>query len=176
MSRLHLPDLNQTITQYGEVQQFLQGKGIHYERWVLPVAVAPQADERTVLSAYGDFLTPYMKKNKYQTADVICIREDMPQLPELKNKFLQEHTHSEDEVRFFVSGKGLFWFHIPDAPIFSVLCEAGDLLSVPAGIRHWFDMGEKPYVKVIRMFIDPQGWIAQYTNSQVETRYTEFSL
>lgn len=176
MSCLHLPDLKHTITNYVEIQSYLQGKGIHYERWELPVAVAEDADEKTVLSAYGDFLAPYMEKQGYQTADVVCVHAGTPQVGEVRKKFLSEHTHSEDEVRFFVKGRGLFWFHLPETPIFSVLCQEGDLLSVPAGVQHWFDIGETPYVKAIRMFLDPQGWIAQYTHSKVEARYAEFSL
>ena len=176
MSSLYIPASKHTITSSREIQTYLHDRGIYFARWELPVEIAEDADEPTVLSAYGDFLTPYMAENGYQTADVVCLHAGMPQLTEIRRKFLQEHTHSEDEVRFFVKGQGLFWFHLPEVPVFSLLCQAGDLLSVPAGFRHWFDMGENPYVKVIRIFMDPQGWVAQYTHSQIEARYAGFSL
>src|SRR3989338_1518681 len=141
MSFLHFPDENRTIPNYAEIQAYLHTHGIQYERWELPVLVAEDADEKTVLSAYGEFLTPYMEKHGYQTADVVCVQAVTPQVGEIRKKFLSEHTHSEDEVRFFVEGQGLFWFHLPETPVFSVLCQKGDLLSVPAGMQHWFDMG-----------------------------------
>lgn len=84
-----------------------------------------------------------MKNSGYKTADVISINATTENYNTLRTKFLAEHTHSEDEIRFFVDGKGLFWFNLEKVPVFNLLCEAGDLISVPAGTKHWFDAGEK---------------------------------
>ncbi|MCI4239589.1 acireductone dioxygenase, partial [Dickeya dianthicola] len=65
----------------------------------------------------------------YQSWDVISMRADNPQKAALRTKFLSEHTHGEDEVRFFVEGAGLFCLHV-DGRIFQILCEKNDLLSV----------------------------------------------
>jgi 1,2-dihydroxy-3-keto-5-methylthiopentene dioxygenase len=113
-----------------------------------------------------------MEKHGYKTADVINVNEETPNLPAIRQKFLKEHTHSEDEVRFFVDGQGYFWFNLGgDEPIFNVLCERGDLISVPAGTRHWFDMGTPAFVKAIRIFIDTSGWVPEYTESGINERY-----
>jgi 1,2-dihydroxy-3-keto-5-methylthiopentene dioxygenase len=91
--------------------------------------------------------------------------------------FLAEHTHSEDEIRFFVDGKGLFWFHLDEEEVFNLLCERGDLISVPAGTKHWFDAGEtNPFVKAIRIFIDMSGWVPNYTESGKETEFIDFNF
>ena len=79
--------------------------------------------------------------------------------PELDLKFAPE-------VRFFVDGRGLFFLH-PDENVYAVLCEKGDLLSVPAGVKHWFDTGAEPHLKVIRLFTTPEGWVAQYTGDAI---------
>ena len=39
--------------------------------------------------------------------NVISIAPDNPKREELRGKFLDEHFHKEDEVRFFVAGSGL---------------------------------------------------------------------
>lgn len=135
---------------------------------------APDADQETVLHAYANSLKPYMEANGYQTADVINIHPETPNYEAIRNKFLSEHTHTEDEVRFFVEGQGHFWFNLDNDkdPIFNVLCEAGDLISVPANTKHWFDAGkENPNVKAIRVFIDQSGWVPHYTESGIDKSY-----
>jgi 1,2-dihydroxy-3-keto-5-methylthiopentene dioxygenase len=95
----------------------------------------------------------------------------------IRSKFLAEHTHSEDEIRFFVDGKGIFWFNLETEPVFNLLCEKGDLISVPAGTKHWFDAGDNnPFVKAIRIFIDMSGWVPNYTESKLEQNFSNFKM
>ena len=79
-------------------------------------------------------------------------------------KFSQEHTHSEDEVRFTVQGSGVFHIHPPEGPVFGVQVESGDLINVPAGTRHWFDLCEDRTIRCIRLFLDPAGWAPHYVD------------
>ena len=170
MAVLNTPDKKQSITEFGAIKKFLDVRGILIEPWAASAEFSADAAQDEILHAYRPTLKPYMEKHGYQVADVIAVHPETPNLDALKEKFLREHTHSEDEVRFFVEGKGYFWFNHNDE-IFCVTCEAGDLMSVPKGYKHWFDMGEKPFVKVIRIFIDPAGWVPEYTDSDVEQRY-----
>jgi 1,2-dihydroxy-3-keto-5-methylthiopentene dioxygenase len=113
-----------------------------------------------------------MKKNGYVNADVINVHKDTPNIEAIRQKFLSEHTHAEDEVRFFVDGEGEFFFHLKDRnEVFSLLCQKGDFISVPKGYTHWFDLAPKYHVKAIRVFMTPEGWVANYTNSGVEKKY-----
>jgi len=77
------------------------------------------------------------------TSDVISIAPDSPEREAMRQKFLDEHFHQEDEVRFFVAGSGLFSLHI-NGKVYEIRCEQGDLIGVPDGTRHWFDMGPAP--------------------------------
>ena len=88
----------------------------------------------------------------------------------IRRKFLAEHTHSEDEVRFFVEGQGLFCLHIGEE-VLQVLCEADDWISVPAGTKHWFDMGPKPAFCALRFFDNPDGWVAAFTGDPIASLY-----
>lgn len=171
MTILFIPDEQKKISDQSQIKTYLNERGIRYEHWSLPEPLERDADQETVLTTYASKINPYMEKYGYQTADVICVSEETPNISEIRKKFLQEHTHSEDEVRLFAKGQGLFWFSIPGQAVFSLLCEEGDLISVPANFPHWFDLGEKPYVKAVRMFTDPAGWVANYTGSGVDGGY-----
>src|SRR3546814_8454772 len=85
--------------------------------------------------------TEYDVRIRDWSSDVCSSDLDNPNLEQMRAKFLDEHFHKEDEVRFFVAGSGLFTLHVGDK-VYEILCEAGDLVSVPDGTTHWFDMGQ----------------------------------
>ena len=177
MAILHVPDQDQKLTEPAAIKSFLADRGVWFDQWEANAELAEDADQETVLQAYQHVLKPYMNANGYQTADVISVHPKLPNLDMLKNKFLTEHTHSEDEVRFFVDGEGLFWFNLENGePIFCVICQKGDLISVPANTKHWFDFGPKLSVKAIRVFIDQSGWVPHYTESGVDQSYNALGL
>ena len=111
-----------------------------------------------------------MAEKGYQSWDVISMRPDNAQREVLREKFLSEHTHGEDEVRFFVEGAGLFCLHL-NGKIYQILCEKNDLISVPADTRHWFDMGSAPNFTAIRVFDNPEGWVAHFTGDKIADAY-----
>ena len=115
-----------------------------------------------------------MREQGYQAVDVVSLNPDHPERAVLRQKFLEEHTHAEDEVRFFVAGQGLFTLHIKDK-VYEVLCQQGDLISVPANTRHWFDMSERPYFIAIRLFTNPAGWVANFTGDKIAQRFPRFA-
>lgn len=172
MAVINIPDENVQITDVAQIKTYLNERGVWFDQWAANAPLAVDADQETVLAAYADVLYPYMQKNGYKTVDVININANTPNYEAVRNKFLSEHQHTEDEVRFFVDGKGFFWFNLDNNPIFNVMCEAGDLISVPANTKHWFDAGkENPSVKAIRVFIDQTGWVPHYTESGVDKSY-----
>lgn len=177
MAILSIPDKQQTITDVSTIRTFLNDRGVFFDQWTAAVSFADTATPDEILDAYAQDLKPFMKSGGYQTADVITINHLTENYDAIRAKFLSEHTHSEDEIRFFVDGEGLFWFNLENEPVFNLLCEKGDLISVPAGTKHWFDAGEKnPFVKAIRIFIDMSGWVPHYTESKLEQRFADFKV
>lgn len=164
------PEQKQVFDDHAEIARELAKVGVRFERWAASKPLSENADQDEVLAAYRADIDRLMAENGFTTADVISVGPDHPDRAALRAKFLQEHTHNEDEIRFFVDGQGLFMLHVGDR-VFSVLCEKGDLISVPDGTPHWFDMGEYPRLKAIRMFTDPSGWVAQYTDSPIADRF-----
>jgi len=177
MAVLSIPENNFQTRDVEQIRAFFEAKGIFFDQWTCDVQFENTATQEEILAAYDKDLTHFMQLGGYQTADVISINATTENYPAIRAKFLAEHIHTEDEIRFFVDGKGLFWFHIDNEPIFNLLCEKGDLISVPAGTKHWFDAGqENPFVKAIRIFIDMTGWVPHYTDSSVEKKFLDFNM
>lgn len=158
------------LTHVEDVAATLAEVGVRLERWEAETPFAAGVSPDEVIAAYGPQIDRLMNERGYATVDVLSVTRDHPQKIELRAKFLDEHRHAEDEVRFFVAGRGLFTLHIENM-VYAVLCEKSDLISVPAGTRHWFDMGEDPHFVAIRLFSNPEGWVAQYTGDDIASRF-----
>lgn len=173
MARLTLLDPERKeLTDPNEIKTFMNERGIIFEQWEASIPLNDSDSQETILKAYEHELKPYMDKHGYKSADVINVNKDTPNIEAIREKFLSEHTHSEDEVRFFVDGEGQFFFHLSQRQeVFKLLCEKGDFISVPKGYTHWFDLAPKYRVKAIRIFQTQEGWVANYTHSKVEQKY-----
>lgn len=171
MAVLSIPDEKREIRDWSAIAAFLRTRGVRFERWTASAPLTEAATPDDVMRAYAADIDRLKREEGYQACDVISVGEATPNLDQVRQKFLPEHTHSEDEVRYFVEGSGIFWFHMPDAPVFAVTCEKGDFISVPANTTHWFDFGPTVYVKCIRLFNDPAGWVANYTGSGIDRKY-----
>ena len=147
--------------------------GILFEQWSLCRPLTVDAGEEQVIAAYQRDVDRLMKKYNLHAVDLLSIGPDHPRRNELRSQFLGEHTHNDFEVRFFVAGRGLFYLHIK-GQVYGLMCEPGDLGSVPKGVLHWFDMGELPDFKCIRLFSDPAGWAAEYTDSSIAASFPSF--
>lgn len=178
MSRLAIYDeqgamLGNSIADHASIAARLQPLGVRFERWETLQPLSRDAQQDEVLAAYAEQVQRLTDEYGFQSVDVVSLRPDNPQRDELRAKFLAEHIHSDFEVRFFVEGRGLFFLHVADK-VYLVLCEQGDLISVPANVPHWFDMGREPNFKCIRLFVIPDGWVAQFTESAIARTFPDF--
>jgi 1,2-dihydroxy-3-keto-5-methylthiopentene dioxygenase len=144
--------------------------GVRFEQWEAAEPIVPGASQEQVIAAYRSDIDRLMREEGYGAVDVISLVPDHPDREALRRKFLDEHTHAEDEVRFFVAGSGQFTLHIGPR-VYEVLCEAGDLIGVPDGTPHWFDMSESPYFVAIRLFTNREGWVADFTGTDIAQRF-----
>jgi 1,2-dihydroxy-3-keto-5-methylthiopentene dioxygenase len=162
-----------------EIAAALDAVGVSYERWS-PAPIAADAPDDVVLAALSDDVARVTREGGYVTVDVARLRRGQETDAEwaekasgARGKFLAEHTHADDEVRYFVAGRGAFYLRI-DGRVHVVVCETGDLLSVPAGTRHWFDMGTDPAFTALRFFREPEGWVGEFTGDPIATRFPTF--
>lgn len=167
------PGNSQHFSTLDDIQAQLNTIGVQFERWKAECEFTADADQQTIIQAYQNSIDRLMQQYGFQSVDVISLKADHPDKAALRQKFLSEHTHDDFEVRFFVEGRGLFFLHV-DGKVYAVLCEQGDLISVPANVPHWFDMGENPHLKCIRLFTTPEGWQAKFTGSAIATDFPSF--
>ena len=159
-----------TYRNFEDIRAQLERVGVQIERWEASRQLDAQASQDEVIEAYREPINRLMQHYGFKTVDVIGMHPEHPQREALRQKFLSEHTHDEFEVRFFVDGEALFYLHT-GGQVYGVLCTRGDLISVPAKMTHWFDMGPQPSFKAIRLFITPEGWVANYTGDKIADRF-----
>jgi 1,2-dihydroxy-3-keto-5-methylthiopentene dioxygenase len=168
MAVVKIPEENRTIEDESAVAAFLAERGIEYERWTDGLAAIAGGTQEAVLDAYAGKIDQLKARGGYVTADVIDVTAATPGLEGMLARFNSEHWHDEDEVRFIVEGRGLFHIHPADGPVFAIEVEAGDLIRVPRGTHHWFDLCADRRIRAIRLFQDPSGWTPHYTSSGVD--------
>ena len=176
MATVKIPDENRTLVDPGETRRYLAGLGIDYERWEPSQPVAENAPEEEILDAYSEEIERLKASGGYVTADVIDVNPSTPGLDAMLNKFNREHWHDEDEVRFVIQGRGLFHIRPKDGPVVAIEVAAGDLLRVPRGTWHWFDLCVEREIRCIRLFQDPSGWTPNYTKSGVDRNFEPVCL
>lgn len=147
--------------------------GVGFEQWKASAAVAPGDSPDAIMDAYRADIDRLVAERGFKSVDVVSIAPDNPDREQMRAKFLDEHFHKEDEVRFFVAGSGLFTLHVDDK-VYEILCEAGDLVSVPDGTTHWFDMGPEPSFVAIRFFTEPDGWVGHFTGTDIARRFPRY--
>ena len=168
MAIVKIPEENRAIEGVADIQAYLGGCGIEYERWTSNVAVGASTSPAAILEAFSSKIDELKARGGYVTADVIDVKPETPGLDAMLAKFNSEHWHDEDEVRFIVEGRGLFHIHPGQGPVFAIEVEAGDLIRVPKGTLHWFDLCADRRIRAIRLFQDPSGWTPHYTQSGVD--------
>ncbi len=171
MAILRIAEQDRTITNQGEVAAYLAGIGIDYERWEPSHPVPPDAPAEEILAAYSTEIKKLKKSGGYVTADVIDVKPGTAGLEAMLAKFNREHWHDEDEVRFIIQGRGLFHIHPRNAPVVAIEVHAGDLIRVPRGTHHWFDLCPDREIRAIRLFQNAAGWTPLYTDSGVDRGY-----
>ena len=157
----------------GEIARALRGVGVRFERWRASSDLAADAGQAEILEVYRNDVDRLMREGGYKSADVVRLGPEAPNREAARQKFLNEHTHAEDEVRFFVEGSGAFYLRI-NGLVHCVVCERDDLIGVPAGTRHWFDMGTRPHFTAIRIFGTENGWVASFTGDPLASSFPDF--
>lgn len=167
------PQPRLVLDTFSDIRRELGAIGVNFERWKADRILPDGANPEDVIAAYRGDIDRLMTDYGFKSVDVVRMTPDHPDRDALRAKFLDEHTHTEFEVRFFVEGSGLFCLHTNEQ-VYAVICKQGDLISVPAGTTHWFDMGPRPRFTAIRLFTNPDGWVANFTGSDIASRFPRY--
>ena len=170
MARLTLLANDEAVSHQDAIAARLKEFGIDYERWDSH-SVAEDAPPHEILHAYHREIEELKARGGYVTADVIDVNPSTPGLPAMLAKFNREHWHDEDEVRFIIAGRGLFHIRSRNGAVAAIEVEAGDLIRVPRGTWHWFNLCADRRIRAIRLFQDVAGWTPIYTDSGVDAGF-----
>ncbi len=168
MACIRIPSENRVLDDADSIRSFLLPFGISYDCWAVAGRIDRDASQEEILEAYAPEVTALKERGGYVTADVIDVTPDVPNLQAMLDKFNKEHRHAEDEVRFIVKGRGVFHIHPEtEAPLFAIEVEEGDLINVPAGTKHWFDLCADRTIRAVRLFREKAGWTPEYTGDDI---------
>ncbi len=171
MALVTVTDTGQVFRSPEEVSTFLAQHGIWYRRFEKLQELDSETDEQGILAAFDEPIRKLQREGGYTTADVIDIDADTPGLAEMLARFSEEHWHDEDEVRFIVGGRGVFHIRPRQGAVFRIEVRAGDMINVPQGTWHWFDLCEESSIRAIRLFQNKSGWTPRYTGSGEAARH-----
>jgi 1,2-dihydroxy-3-keto-5-methylthiopentene dioxygenase len=171
MALVRIPEKSRTLKDKQSIEEYLASCGIQYEQWISEHALEPNAPPEKILAAYAQEIEKLKASGGYVTADVIAVNPQTPGLGSMLAKFNREHWHDEDEVRFIIHGHGLFHIRPKQGPVVAIQVEEGDLIRVPRGMWHWFDLCSDRQIRAIRLFQDPAGWTPHYTDSGVDRNF-----
>ncbi|MDQ3511350.1 MAG: acireductone dioxygenase [Pseudomonadota bacterium] len=162
-----------TTADHARMADELAQIGVGFEQWQADMPIAPGDPADKIMDAYRKDIDRLVSERGFKSIDVVSIAPDNPNREEMRRKFLDEHFHQEDEVRFFVAGSGLFTLHVADK-VYEIQCEQGDLISVPGGTTHWFDMGPEPRFVAIRFFTQADGWVGHFTGTDIAQLFPRY--
>lgn len=169
MAEIVIRNTNERITGEENVREFLNNQEVVYEHWnmeKLPTALQENFklsddDKKRILDIFDEEIRDLAARRGYKIWDVITLSESTPNIEDLLKKFEEVHTHSEDEIRAIVGGKGIFIIKgSDDVGYFNVELEPGDVISVPENTPHFFTLMENKQIIAVRLFIEENGWVA----------------
>jgi 1,2-dihydroxy-3-keto-5-methylthiopentene dioxygenase len=173
MAEIVIRNTNERITGEENVRTFLESQDVVYESWEpakLPEElqnnfILTDEQKSTILKIYDTEIQDLAARRGYKIWDVITLSDSTPNLSELLNKFEEVHTHTEDEIRAIVSGKGIFVIKgSGDVGYFDVELSAGDVISVPENTNHFFTLMDNRQIIAVRLFIEENGWVSSPVN------------
>jgi 1,2-dihydroxy-3-keto-5-methylthiopentene dioxygenase len=170
MAQLRFHDTEDRVADQQDVSTYLESQGVIYEHWdisKLPSHLHEKYDlndeeKAEIIQTFRSEIDGLSQRRGYVTEDVISLSPATPNIDELLHNFIKEHHHTDDEVRFIVSGHGIFAIQGPNGRFVDVELEPGDLISVPENYRHYFTLMEDKQVVAVRIFKAKEGWVPIY--------------
>ncbi|WHY79130.1 cupin domain-containing protein [Neobacillus sp. WH10] len=175
MAYITFQNKKEQIHEQAAVASFLSSQEVIYENWdisKLPPSLVEKyllsdEEKEEILNTFTGEIADISVRRGYKAQDVISLSENTPNLDVLLTNFKNEHHHTDDEVRFIVSGHGVFVIQGKDGEFFDVHLNPGDLISVPDNTRHYFTLEEDSKVVAVRIFVTTEGWVPIYEKEEV---------
>ncbi|WP_109529556.1 cupin [Nocardia aurea] len=158
-----------------QITEILEPLGVRFENWMVG-RVPMEASDQVLIEAYRPEIDAFNSDGRNRKAETITVRLDETNQEWVKDvlasrrKYFNEHTHSEDEIWFFADGGACFYIRA-EGRVHILVTTEGDLLSLPAGMRHWFDMGLRPCFRAVRLYLTSEGFDGEFTGDKIADRF-----
>lgn len=156
----HLEDIASTLAEHG----------VLFDRCEPTGPIPPDAGHEAIISAFRSRIDPLVASRDYGHVGVIDIDSRSPDASGLAGELQQEHCVDEDQTRICVAGQELVMLHFDDY-VYAVLCERNDVLSIPAGTRRWFNVGEHPRLVTISLSRTANGGVPLPTGDEIASQF-----
>ena len=176
MAILQLED-GTTYTQLDDVRRELAPVKVELNHWgvgddpaihqLLAKDALSDEEKEQVLQALDGYFEQLKQTAGYQSRDLIVLHPEVPNLDTLLSKFDRCHYHTDDEVRYIIAGEGIFGFVRPDGSQLALTVHAQEFINVPANTEHWFHLTPSRRVKAVRYFTSTEGWVPEYTGTEI---------
>lgn len=143
---------NKVLTHAEDITAALAEHGVSLMQAEHGLRVRPGTLHDEMMDACQAHLDHMMTTHGCQAHGVINRDGVEDQGPDLRD----EHVLDSDEVIVVVSGRVQVGLRL-GAEVYSVMCEKGDQLRVPAGTRRWLELGEAPFCLAFRLFATEAG-------------------
>lgn len=179
MAILRLED-GTTYTELGDIEGELAPLNVQLHRWsvgdnpeihaLLRQDALNDEEKEQVLQALDGYFEQLKASADYQSRDLVVLHPEVPNLDALLSKFNRCHYHTDDEVRYIIAGEAVFGFVRPDGSQVEVTVQPEEYINVPANTEHWFYLTPLKRVKAVRYFTTTEGWVPEYTDTQIKFR------
>ncbi|WEK29745.1 MAG: oxidase [Candidatus Pseudomonas phytovorans] len=149
---------NKVLTHHDDITATLAEQGVRFVHTDTGLRVRPGTSEDEVLETCREYLDQLMTAHGSKAFVLLNRDGEDPAQADVRD----EHVHDADEVFTVVSGRAQVGLRVGDW-VYSVLCEKGDQLVVPAGIRRWVELGDTPFCLALRLYGNEQGVQARFT-------------
>lgn len=124
-----------------EISALLEDQGITFKQAAWHGAVdSLLADEEQQSDIKRD-IVPLERQHQFPFHSLVIVDSLYPNFERLRLKYLSEYSVDKDELLYVLEGRLLLSFHINEQ-VLQLLCKAGDVVIIPAGVSHWLDIGQ----------------------------------
>lgn len=167
--------LGRTLFMPAEIEIFLAGIGVEYQRWprVRPIPANSPAED--ILELYQPELQAIQEKCDSMGCEVLSFSSETASLKTVLSESKKEHWHADYESRFILAGRGVCYIH-PPGNVVAIELEPGDLISIARGVRHWMDVCTDVPFRTIEFVSRPERRSTTYTRTAIESEYESVYL
>lgn len=120
-------------------------------RWETDPMCSPESTRAALLGSLPAELKPLHRRPEAGAIDLIQLDSHTPGWPELRRTWQRLQARSGLTLHAVLEGTLVVYLQTGDGYL-GVLCEAGEWLAIPAGVRHARDAGEAPDLALLMLF------------------------